>query len=353
MLRSNALYHDSFIRRPCSYLLCLVNVPLPEYTPQRDPVVTTLEIEANQDFITESVYLYIRLDHFSRGDLKITLTSPMGTESVVHPSKRPENSNGVELWKFVTNKCWGESPAGTWTLSIEDERAGDLSECEDDQSYAFPFPLNPGEIFNVTCRNLDNIEFCQNGGTDILGDPYSGPDDPALTGYNGKTPAEACCSCGGGFRPETFVDNLEDWMVMVFGRGTVTSDDTPPPTALNTFAPTTASTSIPTPAPTSEDTSRPTSVPISEPTQGPTGSPTSAPTGSETTLAPTDVPASDDPSTEAPTGPIIESPQDTPAPTDIGLSEASAAAAAFVSFKAVAAYLLASAAIFMWNSIVV
>lgn len=115
-----------------------VDLPLPQYTPEIDPVVSTVDVTADKAFVVETVYLFVRLKHRARGDLKITLISPSGTSSVVHPGKRPEDANGIR-WKFVTNKAWGESPSGTWTLLIEDEKEDYYDDYYEDDYYADDF----------------------------------------------------------------------------------------------------------------------------------------------------------------------------------------------------------------------
>ena len=95
-------------------------------------VESTLPIDQGQaGFIVESVVIFIGYDHVKRGNLKIVLTSPSGTVSALHPSKRGENTTLPEgtKWELMTVSNWGESPAGDWTLSITDERldAADLS----------------------------------------------------------------------------------------------------------------------------------------------------------------------------------------------------------------------------------
>jgi subtilisin-like proprotein convertase family protein len=95
-------------------------------------VESTLTIEQGQaGFTVESVVVFIGYQHVKRGNLKIVLTSPSGTVSAIHPSKRNENtilSEGTK-WELMTVSNWGESPVGNWTLSITDERldAADLS----------------------------------------------------------------------------------------------------------------------------------------------------------------------------------------------------------------------------------
>ena len=120
----------------------------------------------------EWVEIYIDLDHSSRGDLQLELTSPSGTLSVLTPGPRPETSNppveGCSAaadtcatkdngvcnnpstcecdyndclaanwvgttgqpslyqprfnWKMTSVRTWGESPTGRWTLAIRDRR---------------------------------------------------------------------------------------------------------------------------------------------------------------------------------------------------------------------------------------
>lgn len=74
------------------------------------------------DFVVESTVILIDLSHYNRGDLEIELVSPSNTKSMLHPGKRPENSQlqEDERWKLMTVKNWGEDPTGTWKLKIRD-----------------------------------------------------------------------------------------------------------------------------------------------------------------------------------------------------------------------------------------
>jgi subtilisin-like proprotein convertase family protein len=88
-------------------------------------VNSTLSIgEEQAGFAVESVVVFIGYQHVKRGNLKIVLTSPSGTASALHPSKRGEDTNLPEgtKWELMTVSNWGESPVGDWTLSITDER---------------------------------------------------------------------------------------------------------------------------------------------------------------------------------------------------------------------------------------
>lgn len=87
-------------------------------------LVTTLDIAG--DIEIEHILLNVDISHNWVGDLKITLTSPDGTESVM--MDQPENGgyDGAALdFTFSSVAHWGESSAGTWTLTIEDMAVGD------------------------------------------------------------------------------------------------------------------------------------------------------------------------------------------------------------------------------------
>jgi subtilisin-like proprotein convertase family protein len=126
----------------------------------------------SQAWAIEWIEIFLNLDHSSRGDLQLELTSPSGTHSVLIPGPRPETSNppvdGCSAaadtcifnndgicdnpeycecdyddclaanwvgangqpslylprfnWKMTSVRSWGESPVGTWTLAIRDRR---------------------------------------------------------------------------------------------------------------------------------------------------------------------------------------------------------------------------------------
>jgi subtilisin-like proprotein convertase family protein len=104
----------------------ILNVSIPDYPSQ--PVVDTLTVSDVGTFMIESVYMYIRIEHSSRGHLQINLTSPSGMQSILSPGNRPENTQlGTnEWWKLSSVRYWGESPEGSWTLSIADLKKGDV-----------------------------------------------------------------------------------------------------------------------------------------------------------------------------------------------------------------------------------
>jgi len=70
----------------------------------------------------EHVQAHVTLESSRRGDLSIYLTSPHGTRSQLL-ARRPHDTShaGFHDWPFLTVFCWGENPAGTWQLEVQNE----------------------------------------------------------------------------------------------------------------------------------------------------------------------------------------------------------------------------------------
>ena len=100
-----------------------IDLAIPEYPD--GPVSSIVSLDAS-NVSAESVIVYLDITHSSRGDLDVILISPSGTESLVHPGQRPENTPADESWKLMTVRNWNEPANGDWTLRIIDQSAGDL-----------------------------------------------------------------------------------------------------------------------------------------------------------------------------------------------------------------------------------
>jgi subtilisin-like proprotein convertase family protein/subtilisin family serine protease len=62
-----------------------------------------------------------------RGDVRIVLTSPMGTKSILQRVNNDTNTVGLVVWTYTSTHHFHESSAGTWTLTITDEAPGQAS----------------------------------------------------------------------------------------------------------------------------------------------------------------------------------------------------------------------------------
>ena len=153
------------------------------------PTVTELVIGPSAANIhVENIEVEVYLDHLTRGHLKISLTSPDGTVSDLTPGSRPEETqlDANTPWHLRTVRSWGEIAQGTWTLSISDEKEGDLTEeCKDDEDWNISWFTDRND-----CAYLDNMY--ETSVKPYL-DTYSNLYDGGLK--------EACCACGGGNNP--------------------------------------------------------------------------------------------------------------------------------------------------------
>ena len=68
----------------------------------------------------DDIYEWLESPHPRRGDIKIELTSPQGTKSVLLPYRNYDfvNEEGYNHWPFMSVHFWGENPVGTWTLKV-------------------------------------------------------------------------------------------------------------------------------------------------------------------------------------------------------------------------------------------
>lgn len=172
-------------------------------------------------FVIESVVVYVDIQHPSRGDLKIMLTSPGGTEAELHPSKRPENTQLEEAdqgsWKLLSLRTWGEFPSGEWTLSVIDDSPGSYGDCFDlpwEYSYESREQL---EVQTLTCDDFLAVTDCQDN-TQV---------NPEILDvlWDGRTLLQSCCACGGGQGPESIAPILRSWKLLVYGHVIETLDD--------------------------------------------------------------------------------------------------------------------------------
>ncbi|XP_022262992.2 proprotein convertase subtilisin/kexin type 4 isoform X5 [Canis lupus familiaris] len=70
----------------------------------------------------EHVQVQLSLSYSRRGDLEISLTSPMGTRSTLVAIRPLDVSGqGYNNWIFMSTHFWDEDPRGLWTLGLENK----------------------------------------------------------------------------------------------------------------------------------------------------------------------------------------------------------------------------------------
>ncbi|XP_061719472.1 furin-like protease 1 isoform X2 [Cydia pomonella] len=115
---------------------CELVAPKPQRAvPPRSSVTLQLDVNACPGVnYLEHVQAKVSLSAARRGDLKITLTSPAGTEvTLLAPRAHDSSRAGFTSWPFMSVHMWGENPIGVWQLEVSNEgryMAGPLSQWE-------------------------------------------------------------------------------------------------------------------------------------------------------------------------------------------------------------------------------
>ena len=92
--------------------------------PDSDPTGIVSTIEVTDDIQVFGVTADVDITHTWSGDLIVTLTSPEGTESVLHNRSGGSTDDVVMSWDLADFN--GEMAIGTWTLAVSDNAAADL-----------------------------------------------------------------------------------------------------------------------------------------------------------------------------------------------------------------------------------
>ncbi|NBV24786.1 MAG: hypothetical protein EBS05_23065 [Proteobacteria bacterium] len=84
----------------------------------RQPFLVTNEMSCEQ------VGVRVQTTHNFRGDLRITVTSPAGTRSILQRFNPYASSEPLADWTFYSSHHHFESTTGTWTVQVSDESPG-------------------------------------------------------------------------------------------------------------------------------------------------------------------------------------------------------------------------------------
>lgn len=98
-----------------------INLAIPD--DNQNGVTHSFEV-TGEELRVEHVILTIDINHSYRGDLKIILTSPDGTQSILATTS-DSSEKGYDKYPLLSVRHWGESSIGTWTLQVIDNFASD------------------------------------------------------------------------------------------------------------------------------------------------------------------------------------------------------------------------------------
>ena len=204
-----------------------LNLPVDD---QGTSVVSTVTVA--DDVIVESATIYLDVNHSSRGQLEVVLTSPSGTESVLLPGERPESlqvSDKVR-WKLLTLRPWGEPGLGDWTLTVTDTEPGDVN--------------NNGRCVDRTFDDDTSLDY----DCDRVVQELALIDATVSEACQDEVLADKCCFCGGGVDRSKYQNVLQSWTLILYGRDPDSVSTEPDDGEVPTNAPVTVASLEPTPA---------------------------------------------------------------------------------------------------------
>jgi subtilisin-like proprotein convertase family protein/subtilisin family serine protease len=130
------------------------------------PVTNTL--------LCEHVALRVRFAHPRRADVRLTLSSPAGTRSVLHHFNQDTNSS-LGDWTFYSTHHFYESSAGAWQVEVSDQRPGATGRILNMTLTIYGVPIKDSDHDGLD----DDWELAHLGKLD-----YGPKDDPDQDGYS-------------------------------------------------------------------------------------------------------------------------------------------------------------------------
>ncbi len=99
------------------------NVSVNQSIPDNSNTGITKTVTVDTDFKVEHVELVMDVDHNTLGDLRIAVTSPAGTISVVAKTGG-STQNNLNNYLFTSIRHWDEDSRGDWVVNISDRDSG-------------------------------------------------------------------------------------------------------------------------------------------------------------------------------------------------------------------------------------
>jgi subtilisin-like proprotein convertase family protein len=120
-------------------------LPIADYA----SVTSALAIAGGLDL--QHVSVDLDLTHTAVGDLTVTLTSPAGTRSTLVNRPGWGASTGDDIhFALDSVQFWGETGAGTWTLTVSDGNAGNIGRLDGWTLYLAGDPLTGNDLYVFT-----------------------------------------------------------------------------------------------------------------------------------------------------------------------------------------------------------
>jgi len=131
-------------------------VALSQAVPDNNSTGVTQTVDVLTRIRIETVELVLNVDTSSIGDLRIVLTSPSGTNSVLARPRLDAQDDYVD-YVFTSFRQWGEPSAGTWQVRIADNDPGDVATWLDFRLRIYGTPACVGDADGDGVRGLADL----------------------------------------------------------------------------------------------------------------------------------------------------------------------------------------------------
>ncbi|MFN7022036.1 MAG: S8 family serine peptidase [Phycisphaerales bacterium] len=115
---------QSWINRPPQTSITPPAVALDAPIPDNNPAGVSSSVQVTGQMLVERAQVTLNIPHASIGQLRITLTSPGGTQALLAGPRFDTALNGYNNFTFSPARFWEERAAGTWTLTVADLVSG-------------------------------------------------------------------------------------------------------------------------------------------------------------------------------------------------------------------------------------
>lgn len=118
-------------------------------------ISSTVTVSGTNIGVLEHIEVVLTTNHTYGGDLRVVLTSPSGTTSVL--AEQHDDSTNYDNWTFMSTRHWGETVLGNWTLRISDEAGQDVGTWVDWRMVFYTSPAPPPTAVNDLAVTLTNM----------------------------------------------------------------------------------------------------------------------------------------------------------------------------------------------------
>ncbi|EPX78513.1 S8 family serine peptidase [Salipiger mucosus] len=125
--------------------------------PDGDPAGYTFTLDVTDDLEIEHVAFDLTFTTTYVGDIRITITSPDGTEIVAKHEGGVGTDVTAATWTFGIDQLRGESAQGTWTVTVADVYAADLASIQSAQLTAYGAPAGDDDVYHYNDEFLEML----------------------------------------------------------------------------------------------------------------------------------------------------------------------------------------------------